>query len=99
MNQEYLNRVENLKKDFEQFAEKDVTVKIEIDSVSCTVNPKQITIEIADKELEKIINETIRLASLEYSKRRQSAMNTLNKRVIEITQPFKEIAKDLDNIQ
>ena len=98
MNQEYLDKVENLKKDFEQFAEQDITVKIELDSVFCSVNSKQITIEIEDKELEKVINKTIRLASLEYAKRRQSAMNTLNKRVIEITQPFKEMADGLGGV-
>lgn len=98
MNQDYLNKVENLKKDFEQFASQDITVKIELDNVFCSVNSKQITIEIDDKELEKVINETIKLASLEYSKRRQSAMNTLNKRVVEITQPFKEMAEGLNGV-
>ena len=98
MNQEYINKVENLKKDFEQFASQDITVKIELDNVSCSVNSKQIAIEIEDKELEKVINETIKLASLEYSKRRQSAMNILNKRVAEITQPFKEMAEGLGGV-
>jgi len=98
MNQDYLNEVENLKKDFEQFAEQDITVKIELDNVFCSVNSKQITIEIEDKELEKVINETIRLASLEYAKRRQNGLATLRKRAAEITQPLREMAEGLGGV-